>query len=333
MEISIEKFTLSRDDSFMEGWPDIIKMKSGRLLVAYNECVAHLNRDHSHITIRTSDDGGKSWSDKRYVGEETFHGDQWNSIRVNQLSDGRIILLCDRISKTEFTAETELYAFESLDEGEHFSEKRRLGVYGYCSDKIRELSDGSLILLVSRFNSTTGKSEVLAHKSYDGGYSWNEPAVAASSEIYTFIEPALVEMTGGDIVVFLRENSFKNYNGFVVVSKDGANSFTSPFEIPVPGMHRPAVGRLKSGKLFLSYREHLNEGSRRLKATLFDENTLMSGSDLEIFEIDCDRSDKPDGGYSAWVELDDGEILMANYIVDDAPRAYIRGYRIHLRES
>ena len=60
LTVNVEKFTLSRDDSFMEGWPDLIKLHTGRLLVAYNECVGHGNRDHTHITVRVSDDGGQS---------------------------------------------------------------------------------------------------------------------------------------------------------------------------------------------------------------------------------------------------------------------------------
>lgn len=330
IDFKVDKFTLSRDDSFMEGWPDLVKLKSGRLLVAYNECVGHGNRDHSHIAVRVSDDGGRIWSEKIYVGEETFQGDQWNSIRVNQLADGRIILVCDRISGTEFSRETELYAFESLDGGESFSEKRRLGIYGYCSDKVRELFDGSLLLCVSRFNPTLGKSEVFAYKSFDGGYSWGSPIPTASSADYNFIEPAAYEMGDGKVAVFLRENSFKNYNGFAVFSKDGGDSFGEPCEILLPGMHRPFVGRLVNGKTLLSYREFLNGDKSLLKACVFDENELLSGGNLEIFEIDRDRSKTPDSGYSAWVELDGGEIIMVNYIVDDAPRAYIRGYRIKL---
>jgi sialidase-1 len=278
--------------------------------------------------VRTSDDGGRSWSEKKYVGEETFQGDQWNSIRVNQLADGRIILVCDRISGTEFSSETELYAFESYDDGASFTEKRRLGIYGYCSDKVRELSDGSLLLCVSRFNSEMGKSEIFAHKSLDGGLTWSNPRLAASSTVYTFIEPAAYEMGDGTVAVFLRENSFKNYNGFAVLSKDGGNNFSRHIEIPVPGMHRPFVGRLENGKMLLSYREFLMGDKSRLKACVFDEGSFVSGEKFEIFEIDRDMSKTPDSGYSAWVQLDDGEVLMVNYIVDDAPKAYIRGYRI-----
>ncbi len=35
---------------------------------------------------------------------------------------------------------------------------------------------------------------------------------------------------------------------------------------------------------------------------------------------------KPDGGYTGWVQLPDGRIFVVNYITDDAPKPYIRGY-------
>ena len=42
--------------------------------------------------------------------------------------------------------------------------------------------------------------------------------------------------------------------------------------------------------------------------------------------LDYDRSHFADTGYTGWVAFPDGEIYMVNYIVDDAPKAQIRGY-------
>ena len=33
-----------------------------------------------------------------------------------------------------------------------------------------------------------------------------------------------------------------------------------------------------------------------------------------------------DLGYSGWAQFPDGEIYVVNYIVDDAPKAHLRGY-------
>jgi len=45
-----------------------------------------------------------------------------------------------------------------------------------------------------------------------------------------------------------------------------------------------------------------------------------------IMPVDFDRSPVSDLGYSGWVQFPDGEIYVVSYIVDDAPKAYIRGY-------
>ena len=335
--IEIEKFTLSRNDSFMEGWPDMIRLKSGRILVIYNECTAHLNRDNTHITMRKSDDNGLTWSEKQYIGEETHHGDQWNSIRVNQLSDGRIVLVCDRINKNENTDATKFYTFESTDNGDTWSEKYDIGVFGFCSDKIRELSDGSLLLCVSRNNSRTQKAEIFAHKSYDGGKSWTKPVMVASNPSFKFIEPAAMELKNGTIAVFIRENSMTGEDGFVAYSKDKGKSFYGLRQIPIKGMHRPFIGRLSDGSVMLSYREvlSLELGWSNLKMAIFSESTIEAPDNMnpEIYLVDHDTSDDTDQGYSAWFVQDDGNILMVNYGQDDAPKPFIKGYRIRIGEN
>ena len=336
--MEITKFTISRNDAFMEGWPDLIKLKSGRLIVAYNECTSHTDRHNTHITIRTSDDNGTSWSDKIYVGEETHHGNQYNSIRINQMSDEKIILVCDRINGSETSDGCLLHMFESLDDGTTWSDATITNIEGYCSDKVREMSDGSYLICISKYNKKTGKSEIIAHKSYDNGRTWTKGVLAATSDKYTFIEPAVLTLNDGVLCVFLRENSQKGYNGFVVYSSDNGETFGDISEIPIPGMHRPFVGYLSDGRIMLSYREFLKPlntenfkgTSANLKMLIFSEDMLKKANFFETHLIDHDNAEFPDQGYSAWVQLDNNSIIMANYIVDDAPNAYIRGYMINL---
>lgn len=47
-----------------------------------------------------------------------------------------------------------------------------------------------------------------------------------------------------------------------------------------------------------------------------------------ILPIDFDRSPVSDTCYADWIQFDDREIYMVNYIVDDMPKAYIRGYSL-----
>ena len=174
----------------------------------------------------------------------------------------------------------------------------------------------------------------MANKSYDGGKSWSEAVTVATSSKYFFIEPAAIELTNGTVAVFIRENSLCGYNGFIAFSNDKGLSFDGLRELPVKGMHRPAVVFLSDGRILLSYREHLAAGEpyRDLKMCTFEEDDLFRLDELELEKhlIDSDGSATADQGYSAWLQLPDNTLLMANYIVDDAPKAYIRGYRIKI---
>ena len=51
-------------------------------------------------------------------------------------------------------------------------------------------------------------------------------------------------------------------------------------------------------------------------------------ADHRRFFVDHDRSIHPDGAYSGWVQLPNGDLYVVQYIVDDAPMAHIRSYRI-----
>ena len=44
---AIRKFTVSRNDAMHEGWPDIVRTRSGRLLCVFSECEAHACGDSS----------------------------------------------------------------------------------------------------------------------------------------------------------------------------------------------------------------------------------------------------------------------------------------------
>ena len=333
--MTVEKFTVTRHDEFMEGWPDIVRCKNGDLLVFYNECNGHIDRNHSYITMRRSRDNGRTWSEeKTHIGGETSHGKHWNSIRASVSEDGRIILVCDKMNGTGLTAESahtcRVYMWESFDNGETFVNMRNTEIVGFCTDKVRFLPDGSWLILVSLKNLENGKFEIHAHKSCNDGKTWEYKCIAAADERYNFIEPNTLQLSDGRLIAFLREDSKLGYNGFACISEDGGESFGDIFEIPVPGMHRPFLQKMTDGRIILSYREFLNGGYRNLKMCVMTEEELLKAEKYTTYHIDTDRAEKEDQGYSAWVQTANNDILLVNYITDDAPKPYIRGYRITL---
>ena len=258
-KIATEKFIISRNDNFMEGWPDMIKTQSGKLICVYNECVSHPNRDHTWIAMRYSLDNGKTWSEPRHIDVETMHGNHWNSIRISQVKSGRIFLVCDRVEEDERTNKTQMVFWTSDDDGVNWSQGYKPGIYGFCSDKVRELKDGSLLMLIS------------AHNHQNGGKTWSDRIVVASSDEYYLIEPAAMEMSDGTLVAFIRENSHTNKDCMRSISKDGGLTWDGIYPFAIPCCHRPSVSRLSNGNILLTYR-HQESGVKRITS---DQGRLL----------------------------------------------------------
>ncbi len=229
-----------------------------------------------------------------------------------------------------------MWIWESRDDGVTWSEGVPMGIFGYCSDKVRELRDGTLLLLVSSFHEAMGCSVVYAHLSRDGGRTWSERIHAAADLRYNLIEPAALEMSDGTLVAFLRENSGRFHDCMRIISKDGGRTWSGVHPIAAPACHRPSVGFLSDGRILMTYRSIANHRIGETAGAVFSEETATSpergDGAVELFRLDYDRSATPDTGYTGWTELDGGTILAVNYIVDDAPRAYIRGYFFRLED-
>jgi len=149
-------------------------------------------------------------------------------------------------------------------------------------------------------------------------------------------EAGLVELPGGELVAYMRENSGRGWPAFKSISRDGGRTWQGPYETLIGGAHRPTAGLLPTGEVLVTYRYHHGRGARHLNTFAYLESaasalepdvTKQSGI---VLPLDHDRSDHADSGYTGWVVLPDGvTIFVVNYIVDDAPKAQIRGYYLN----
>jgi len=60
----IERFTVSRDDTIYEAFPDVALTPSGTLVCVFAECTHHGDRSYTRIMATTSTDRGRTWSAK-----------------------------------------------------------------------------------------------------------------------------------------------------------------------------------------------------------------------------------------------------------------------------
>lgn len=328
---AIRKFTVSRNDAMHEGWPDIVRTRSGRLLCVFSECEAHACRDNCRIMLIESDDDGATWKNRRPLTELTQKEDFYNCARLSLLADGTIAAVCDRIQGDENRAACQ-YLWTSTDDGESWSDAAVLPFTGIVPDKITTLSTGRILLAAHFKNHETGKLEQYLWYSDDGMKTWSDRVTVAADPRYNLCEVSIYECTDGTLAALMRENSNMGRDCFKTLSTDGGESWSEVYPTNMPGCHRPVAGRLTDGRVLISYRYHAGYGSWATNTflTLTDEESLKHPGregNYRIIPLDYDRAPRSDGGYTGWVQLPDGDVLLVNYITDDAPKAQIRGYR------
>lgn len=337
----IQKYIVSRDDSRYEAFPDVTMTKDRKKLVCvFTECMHHLDRNNSRIMITESFDKGRTWSQKKALSELTQSGNQYNCARISTLPDGRLCVVCDKAQNTGLeNGSADNFAWFSSDDGKTWGEKIKLPAVGIVPDKYRVLSNGRHIVSCHSKSQSTGKLEQFLWYSDDGGKSWSDKVVVASDERYNLCEGNILETKDGKLVCFLRENTCIGIDCVKVISEDFGESWSPVSFMAIPACHRPVSGYLNSGKILLTYRflqgaaSKWGENAQNFFGALFDEKNATAPdrahSGCRIFPIDHDRSMESDLGYSGWVQLDDGEIYVVSYIVDDAPNAQIRGYSFY----
>jgi len=351
----IEKFIVSRDDTIYEAFPDVALAPSGRLVCVISECTHHSDRGYTCIKVVTSDDRGRSWTPKRAITCElrgTPPKDPWwNCPRVSALSDGLLVCVIDRIAGRDegnMGGEQSNWLYFSADEGESWDGPHETPAYGIVPDQLIELHAGPHAgRWVLSAHSILGTSdERLWHErcwlSDDGGASWSGPHVIAADPGLLLCEGSVVELPGGELVCFMRENSGRGLDCFKSISLDGGETWEGVYAMPIPACHRPVGGVLDNGQVMITHR-FMQGGkgwtgwwTQNLFAALTDVESCLARTRKEahtrILPIDFDRSPESDTGYSGWVQFDDGEIYIVTYLLDDAPKAQIRGYALRYND-
>ena len=351
----MEQFVISRDDEIYEAFPDVALTQAGRLVCVFAECTHHRDRSYTCVMVTHSDDRGRTWTPKRPLSDE-LRGDPkvnpwWNCPRVTCLSDGRLVVVCDRISgrgEGSIGGEQSNWLWISDDDGDSWSGPTPTPVIGIVPDQLVELRHGEHAgrwLLSAHTKLPPVETPLWSVRTWisdDAGATWSNAYRIAESPDLQLCEESVVELPGGDLVCFLRENSSQGLDAYKCISTDGGENWQGPYRFPLPGCHRPVAGVLNNGLLMITHR-FMQGGkgwvgwwTQNFFAALTDVESCLArrreDAHARILPIDFDRSLESDTGYSGWVQFDDGEIYIVNYIVDDAPKAQIRGYALWIKD-
>ncbi len=352
----IERFSVSRDDSIYEAFPDVALTPGGKLICVFAECTHHADRSYTRIVRTDSEDRGRRWSPKRPLSEPLRFADGdrrfWNCPRISTLSGSELAVVVDRVAKAEgdhsSAPRRENLLWFSDDEGESWRGPYETPVEGIVPDRLIELKRGPHAgrWLLTAHRRLSGVSPPVSQQrlwySDDRGGSWSGPITIAESSELWLCEGSIVELPGGELVCVMRENSGLGLDAFKAISRDGGRTWSEPIALPIPACHRPVCGLLDSGAVLITHR--YRQGGKGWLGW-WTQNTFAAWTDVEsmlaetrqaahcrILPLDYDRSPEADTGYTGWVQFDDGEIVVVNYILDDAPKAWIRGYRLRERD-
>jgi sialidase-1 len=224
----------------------------------------------------------------------------------------------------DLSKRSSIYIWSSKD-GIEWNGGRKTGATGIVPGRVTETEDGNWVLGTHDVCPETGKLRQLLWKLM-GESKWS-PTVVGEDPDLNLCEGSFVKR-GREVACIMRENSGTGLPGFKAVSGDSGKTWGEVMPTGLLGCHRPVAGWWE-GKILVTYRCYAGGGVK---------NTLFMGALIEpeglfepcgkttgrIFPIDYDRNPKPDTGYSGWCELPDGDILVAYYIKDDAPKAQIR---------
>ena len=336
----IQKFTVSRDDSIYEAWPDVCLTSSGKLVCVFSQCPYHTDRSTTQIMLTESTDRGRTWTPKRPLTEKTEGYPIYNCARISELRDGRLVVVVDKLHAPEKSSDPEgciNLLYFSDDDGATWSEPVETAARGIVPDKLLELDSGRWLLAAHYRPPEGGGLTQRVWYSDDKGETWSDPVILAKREGLNLCEVSILPVRD-KLVGFMRENSAQGWDCFKAISEDEGETWGEVIALPLPGCHRPVSGRLQDGRIMVTYRfmqggaGGFGKKQQNFFSAVLNEDSVLAPTRHEawarIMPIDYDRSPKSDTGYSGWVQFDDGEIYIVTYIVDDAPAAQIRGYSL-----
>lgn len=339
----IEQFTVSRDDSIYEAFPALVMTEQGKLICVFTECMQHTDRSFTRVVYKVSNDRGRTWGDKIALTGGTSGLDYfYDCCSVSRLKDNRLVIVVNRVFKNEDT--TQGYFHEAVNElyigapeGDKWEGPISTPVRGLVPDTLCELPSGRWLLSAHWKSKAHGYLEQMLWYTDNQGKDWSGPITVSSQEGLHLCEVSILALPDQTLIAFMRENSNDGRDSYKSISKDSGETWEGPVRMPLPGCHRPVARMLQSGNIMMTHRFYQGGPTgygtnQNLFAAYMNTETALATEYkkqwIRVLPIDYDRSPVADNGYSGWVQFDDGEIYIVQYIADDSPNCQIRGYSL-----
>lgn len=344
MNTNLTSGTVVRHDSVWEGFPDVVYFKD-KLYIAYREANRHRPTGDTFIKLISSNHLGFESAKSIVIARSK---DRYNCPRIFVL-DKKLYIICDLVSKCtpeQFTKvesnpkNTAVHYWCSSD-GISWQGPVSTGISGIVPDRVSRTSDG-LLVTTTHAKNEHGFLEASSWVSDDMNAEWKQHFLAGfrdENDKQLHLCEGSITRLEENLICLLRENSGRGEPAYCCRSKDG-KTWSKPQKTKLFGCHRPVCGQLSSGNYFTTYRQSFTFDrrcwSKNIVATLTSRDSVINEKypfyNSIQFPLDYDQNSHPDGGYTGWVEMPDGNIFIVNYIKDVAPRPFIRWYVLKERD-
>lgn len=290
---------------------DFISLKSGRILYVYSHFygTSYMDDAPAYIASRYSDDGGKTWSttSELVVENEGIHNVM--SVSLMRLRNDEIALFYMK-QDGSYDNWTIMIRFSS-DEGESWSEPRSFidqpGKFLLANGRVIQLADGRLVTPVNSY------SDVYSYYSDDNGRTWEPSTIMPNPDNSVTVEPAIVELKNGDIMMIMRTGSAEQY---VSYSKDRGASWSpaKPSNIISASQSPASIAKIPHNNDLLLVWNYNTSADPVLKANRNPLNLAVSKDDGGTWEHIKVIEDYSKGSYCyTAIHFLDGYVLLAYF--------------------
>lgn len=299
---------------------DFVQLNDGRILFIFTHFTGGAG-DHAKAFLagRYSDTAGKSWSSEDFSVVANEGDMNVMSVSLLRLQDGRIALFYLRKN-----SETDCipYVRFSNDEAKSWSKPIKCiddpGYYVMNNDRAVQLPGGRILLPVALHSAPdydwSAVGRIMCTYSDDAGASWSKSAEAPNPRGTVLQEPGIVELTGGDLMMFLRTNAGVQFLSF---SKDRGEHWSAvqPSQIRSP-LSPASIERIPAtGDLLLVWNNNGEQGKDGGKRTPF--NMAISKDDGASWQHIKTLESDPFGWYCYTAIEFVGDVVLLGHCAGD----------------
>lgn len=284
--------------------PSITTLANGTLFAAWWSGPYEASH-HQVVLGAESNDGGKTWSPAKVMGDFKHLSDfdpafvtnadsTWLFFAVGRFDRYPVIggvvpgmrdLEGQRVGPNSFR----IYARKTSDSGQHWSDPGEALISGtICRSNGITLSDGTMLLPLHTAVGTDGRSVSSVFRSLDKGITWNKVGSVKALDGFAGEEPAIVQLQDGSVLMALRSNDGHIWFSF---SQDKGDTWSSPFPSEFDAAQcSAALFRTRNGRVLLSYNDCKPPQRTPLVIRELDQKSMKWGEPMTVAMVAADKA-------------------------------------------